>query len=189
MTVVEAIFLGVGLAMDCLAVSFACCSIKRNPFQIHFRLPVLFALFQGGMFMAGWLIGDAMKDIIASVDHWVAFGLLVFIGCKMIIHTIREEEEKRYNLLKWSSLLALSFATSIDAGIAGIGVGFTELRLLQTAFIIAFTTFLISLAGVMAGRQAGNKFRILSGEKAEIFGGVVLIALGIKILFEHRVFE
>jgi manganese efflux pump family protein len=182
MGIPEIILIGVGLAMDCFAVCISCSLVQRDiKTSEALKIAFFFGFFQAIMPVAGWLLGLTFKDLIADFDHWIAFGILGAIGLKMIIEAFKKENKQELNITKFWVLISLSVATSIDAMIVGISFAFLELNILLTVSIIGFVTFIISLAGIYLGK----KFTFISGKKAEIIGGIVLIGIGIKILIEH----
>ncbi|HOY31368.1 MAG TPA: manganese efflux pump MntP family protein [Bacteroidales bacterium] len=182
MGIPEIILIGVGLAMDCFAVSVSC-SLGKNKITSLLALKIAFSFgfFQALMPVIGWLLGLSFKDMITGFDHWIAFGLLCIIGIKMLIEAFRDEEKKDLQVTRLIVLLSLSVATSIDAMIVGISFAVLELNILVTVGIIGIVTFLISLAGIYIGKR----FTFISAGKAEIIGGIVLIGIGLKILIEH----
>ena len=189
MNTYEVFLLGIGLSMDCLAVSITCASLPDQSLSSLLKIPLLFGLFQGFMFLLGWFIGDQLSLLIESVDHWIAFGILVFIGLKMIVESFRKENgEKHFDINRLRILLLLSLATSIDAVMAGMGFGLLAASLAKTSLIISSLTFFISLGGILFGRFVINKSRLVSGRNAIFLGGLVLIGLSFIILSEHHVF-
>lgn len=184
MEIYTIVALGVGLAMDAVAVSItAGATVSRLSFSYAARIALLFGLFQGVMPIGGWLVGTGFHALIESVDHWVAFILLAMIGGRMIYHDwhsdgadIETAKEPKSN----SSLIVLALATSIDAAVAGIG--FIVLSsILTPALIIGLVTFLLCALGV----YLGNRFKHLAGKQVNTVGGVILILIGSKILIEH----
>lgn len=134
------------------------------------------------MVVLGWLAGSAILDYIAAYDHWVAFGLLVFIGGRMIWESFHEEsDEKAKNYNGWFTLLALSIATSIDALAVGLSFAFLEVNIVTASITIGVTALIITIIGQLIGNRVG----ILVGKRAEIIGGLILIGIGVKILLEH----
>ena len=130
----------------------------------------------------GWLAGIGLKQYVEAYDHWIAFGLLVFIGGKMIYEAIWiEEVEKKCDPLNLYVLLGLAVATSIDALAVGITFAFLKIAIITPAIVIGVITFLISFSGVYLGRGIGSRL----GSKMEIFGGLILIGIGVKILLQH----
>ncbi len=182
MKILEIILIGIGLAMDCFAVSLSCslgkCRINNSQ---ALKIAFFFGLFQGLMPVIGWLLGLSFKNQISDFDHWIAFGILSAIGIKMFIEAFQKEENKSLQITRIWVLLSLSLATSIDAMIVGISFAFLELNILLTIGIIGMVTFLISLSGIYIGK----KFTFITAKKAEIIGGLVLIGIGTKILIEH----
>lgn len=176
-------FLAVGLAMDAFAVSVTNgASIARLRLGYAFKIAFLFGVFQALMPLLGWIIGLSFKDAINSVDHWIAFSLLAIIGGRMIYADINAENEeiKQTKAKKLSTLLALAVATSIDALIVGIGFIVLDSITLQIIMIGAIT-FVLCLAGV----YLGQRYKYLAGKKVNTVGGIVLILIGLKILFDH----
>ncbi len=182
MKILDIIIIGIGLAMDCFAVSLSCslgkCKIKKS---YALRIAFFFGLFQALMPVLGWLLGLSFKNLIAAFDHWIAVSLLSAIGIKMIIEAFKNEDQKAIQITQMWVLLSLSLATSIDAMVVGISFAFLDFNIILTTAIIGIITFLITLLGLYIGK----KFTFISGKKAEIMGGIVLIGIGVKILIEH----
>ena len=173
--------MAVGLAMDAFAVSL-CKGLTLRQYQ--FRYSILtgswFGGFQALMPVIGYLLGARFQSAIASVDHWIAFVLLVLIGGNMIREAMGGEEEMDPSF-SFRAMLPLAVATSIDALAVGVTFAFLQVNILLAVLMIGIVTFLIAGAGVKIGQVFGTKFKA----GAEIFGGAVLILLGIKILLEH----
>ncbi len=177
------IILGIGLSFDSFAVSISCGLMKR---EIRFlqAAGVAFSLafFQAAFPVIGWFIGSTIQNWIASVDHWIAFGLLALLGGKMIYEgTIKKEEPKCFDPFKISVLIGLSIATSIDALVVGLSFGFVEIAILFPVLIIGTVTFVASMLGMLFGKN-------ISAEKSHrslLLGGIILISIGFKILVEH----
>jgi manganese efflux pump family protein len=132
--------------------------------------------------LIGWFLGFQIRNSIKEFDHWIAFILLLFMGGKMILESLKKEEEKKeFNPLKFLVLLGIAIATSIDALIVGVGFAFMKVDIATTIAIIGFITFIVSITGILIGKKTGNLF----GKKAEILGGIILISIGTKILIEH----
>lgn len=142
---------------------------------------LFFGGFQGIMLYFGGIGGEGLKGIVSEIDHWVAFILLAIVGGKMLLESGHRSEEKRVNLLDARILLILSIATSIDALAVGVGVAFADHSLLETAITVGAATALISFSSVFIGSCFGCR---LEG-KAEAFGGIVLILIGLNILQSH----
>lgn len=169
--------------MDAFAVSITSGSaIKRLHIKHALRIAFFFGAFQALMPVIGWLAGLSLIDVITGIDHWIAFGLLVFIGCKMIYEsTLMSSEEKNNNPLNIGVLLMLSIATSIDALAVGLSLSFIKVFIVTPALIIGIITFSLSYLGVYIGNRLGHFFE----NKFEVVGGIILIGIGIKILAEH----
>jgi putative Mn2+ efflux pump MntP len=132
--------------------------------------------------LIGWLVGRQILAYVAGVDHWVAFGLLLFVGAKMIWESrFQEKSEKVSDPLNVYVLFVLAVATSIDALAVGLSLCMVKVDIVTPVLIIGGVTFAVSFAGAYAGALAGHLFEI----QLEIFGGIVLIGLGLKILVEH----
>ncbi len=177
------LFIALGLAMDALAVSITSgITIKKLRFTHALVIALSFGAFQAFMPLMGWWAGLGLRDLISGVDHWVAFGLLGFIGSKMIYKlTVMNQEEKVFDPLNIYVLLALSVVTSIDALAVGVSFAFLGVFIAMPIIVIGAVTFLLSFLGVFVGDRMGHFFE----NKIEIVGGLVLIAIGIKILIEH----
>ena len=134
------------------------------------------------MLIVGWLLGQTVVGIIESYDHWVAFGLLLLIGAKMLRESLQSEDDhERTDITRGVALLTLSVATSIDSLAVGLSVAFLGSGLLIVAPVIGSITFGISAAGFYVGRSVGSAL----GRRAEAIGGVVLIGIGLRILLTH----
>lgn len=177
------LLLAIGLSFDSFAVSVTCGIMKK---EIRFTEALVvagsLAFFQALFPLIGWFIGKSLHYHIASIDHWIAFALLSIIGVRMIIEGARKMETiKEVNPMKWNVLIGLSIATSIDALAVGLSFGFLEISMIYPVFIIGAVTFLAAMLGMLFGKN-------ISGEKSHrsiIIGGVILILIGVKILFEH----
>lgn len=181
----EILITGVALAMDAFAVSI-CKGIKMK--KLRGSHLVVISLFFGGfqmlMPLVGWLLGSQLVDHISKFDHWIAFVLLAFIGVKMAIESFKKEEEECAcckEKLDLKELFVLAVATSIDALAVGIAFSlYPNVNILPAVSIIGAVTFLICAIGVIIGHKCGSRFK----SKAEFIGGVVLVAIGIKLLVE-----
>ncbi|MFH0800245.1 MAG: manganese efflux pump MntP family protein [Pseudomonadota bacterium] len=177
------ILIAIGLAMDCFAVSVVCgFTSKKLKVRHAFRIASFFGLFQALMPVIGWFAGIGFRQYIGEFDHFIAFGLLLFIGGKMVYESTQlEEDKKAIDPLKFHVLIVLSIATSIDALAVGLGLSFLNVTIATPVIIIGATTFIISLAGLYIGKRFGHFFE----KKAELVGGLILIGIGIKILVQH----
>jgi putative Mn2+ efflux pump MntP len=177
------LFIAVGLAMDAFAVSIVMGSMHKDLRVRHaLRMALFFGGFQTFMPVIGFFAGLGLKEYIQAFDHWIAFGLLCLVGGKMIYESFRlEAAEKNRDPSDLLTLLALSLATSIDALAVGITLSLLQASLALAVAIIGVVTFGLSCAGVFLGKRFGHLFE----SKAEILGGLILIAIGVKILIEH----
>jgi putative Mn2+ efflux pump MntP len=176
----EILIIAVGLAMDAFAVSVAAAtSGKLVGKRATFRLSFHFGLFQGLMPVIGWVAGIKIAHLISAVDHWVAFGLLLIVGARMIISAFSLETESFSNdPSRGASLMILSVATSIDALAVGLSLAMLQISIWYPAVIIGIITALLSVIGIRAGRYFGEKL----GPRMELIGGIILIGIGVKIL-------
>ena len=182
MSTLELIIIGFGLAMDAFAVSVGKgLTLDRVEPRHALKAGVWFGGFQAFMPIIGYLLGQSFSSIVVSIDHWIAFGLLVLIGLNMIREAIWGEEESQDSNFDVRHMLIMAVATSIDALAVGISMAFLGINIWLAAAIIGVITFLLSASGIYLGRTVGGQL----GDKAGILGGIVLIAIGIKILVEH----
>ena len=180
------IIIAVGLAMDAFVVSIVSGSAYK---QLHIRhtlrMAIFFGAFQAFMPLIGSLAGLTLREHIADYDHWIAFGLLAAVGGKMIYESLKiksiEDNPDPSNIFV---LLALSVATSIDALAVGITLSLIASSIIVAAILIGLITFILSYLGVYIGKRFGHLFE----SKIEALGGVILIAIGVKILIEHLFF-
>ena len=185
MTFWEVFAIAVGLAMDATAVSLAAgASALARGARFHFRLAFHFGLFQFMMPVAGWIIGATLARYIAAVDHWVAFGILAFVGGRMIAEGCSgERSSDPRDPSRGLTLVMLSLATSIDALAVGVSYSVIGAPIWLAAGIIGAVTFALCLIGCEFGKRIGARFE----RWAEVAGGVALIGIGAKILIEHLV--
>jgi len=194
MNLITVILLALGLCFDSFAVSLSYgmgqCGFRRTHF---FRFALVLAFFQAAMPVLGWALAAGFQQYIQQLDHWIAFILLSFLGIRMIIEGRKGEKDETDDICSFNleRTILLGIATSIDALISGAAMGMVTLEVLKNtsqwnnmlaaAGIIFFVTFLACVAGIFLGRTAGNRM----GKYAEIIGGIILIAIGTKILLEH----
>ena len=177
--VIELFLIGVGLSMDAFAVS-VCKGLGMEKINKKhaFLIGLYFGGFQALMPFLGWALGIRFQKYITSVDHWIAFFLLLFIGGKMVIEAVRDKDVQEIGA---KDMLLLAVATSIDALAVGITFAFLNVSIMEACLIIGCTTFVLSVIGVVVGNFFGTRYK----RKAEIAGGVILILIGLKILLEH----
>lgn len=181
----ELILIAVGLSMDAFAVAVCKGTCMR---KLSVKQMLLIALFFGGfqavMPLIGWFVGSQFAQYIQDFDHWIAFGLLAFLGGKMLVEAIKGDDEEDVCSVKLGlgELTVLAVATSIDA--LAVGITFALLpdtNIWTSVALIGVVTFVLSAVGVVIGNKCSARFE----NKAEIAGGVILILLGVKILLEH----
>ncbi len=186
MDLVVIFLVAIGLSIDSFAVSVANgLSIKNISSVEKLKIAISLAVFQALMPLIGWYAGIEIADYIKSVDHWVAFILLSIIGLKMIYDSFANSDENANSTLKNSTLIAQSIATSIDAFAVGISFALIDIDIFIPVMIIGIITFIASIIGLQLGKFIGVRF----GKYIEIFGGLVLISIGVKILIEHLYFQ
>lgn len=183
MHLLEVVIIACGLAMDAFAVALgAGASGQLQDKRAAFRLAFHFGLFQFVMPVLGWLLAVSLQRFIASVDHWLAFILLGFVGGRMIMAGMKVETEHiRSDPSRGFSLMALSIATSIDALAVGLSLAFLGTDIWWPSTAIGLITCGFSLAGVFLGKKLNEKV----GNRMEIAGGMILIAIGVQILASH----
>lgn len=174
--------LAVGLAMDAFAVSICKgLAMREKVLKKGVIVGLWFGGFQALMPTIGFFLGTQFKDQITSIDHWIAFVLLGLIGINMVKEALSNDEEQADDSIAVKEMFMLAVATSIDALAVGITFAFLNVHIVSAASMIGVCTFLISFAGVKIGNIFGTKYK----SKAELAGGIILILLGFKILFEH----
>ena len=184
MNIVDILVIGVGLSMDAFAVSI-CKGLAMKKMDIKKALvcSLYFGVFQALMPLIGFLLGSGFKNVVSSIDHWIAFVLLGIIGINMI------KEAKSCDVVNDSmdvkTMLTLAVATSIDALAIGVTFAFLKVSIIPAVSIIGLITFVCCFIGVKLGSAFGEKLK----SKAEIMGGVMLILIGTKILIEHLFFQ
>ncbi|MBQ7253848.1 MAG: manganese efflux pump [Bacteroidales bacterium] len=188
MSYLEIILLAFGLCADTLAVTMAFGAAGgKIGLGGHLKIDLTLGLIQAALTALGWLLGDACLSLIESVDHWIAFGLLLFIGAKMIVEALRPSEEVHSDLMHFGPLILAGIATSIDALAVGISLAMMALpaiKLTVTFAAVFAVTALVAATGLIGGRA----FEKVLGRSAGIVAGIILIAIGVKILLEHLVF-
>lgn len=182
MGITELIIIAIGLSMDAFAVSIGKgLALPRVRYRHALCAGLWFGGFQALMPVAGYLLGSAFAAFVEAWDHWISFILLAYIGINMIKEAFESKVESKDKGFAIRIMFLLAVATSIDALAVGVSLAFLNASILSSAMVIGFTTFLFSAAGVYIGNLFGNRYR----KTAECIGGVILIAIGIKILIEH----
>ncbi len=181
MSFLDLFVLAVGLSMDAFAVSVCKgLSVRQLKFSHACTVGLYFGGFQFLMPLIGYLLGSQFQQYITSIDHWIAFVLLVLIGANMIKES-RGEAEQLNDSFSFLTMLPLAIATSIDALAVGITFAFLQVSILPAVTFIGCTTFVLSAIGIKIGHVFGTRYK----SRAEMIGGIVLIAIGCKILLEH----
>ena len=182
MSLLEILFIGIGLAMDAFAVSVCKgLSMKKMNWKHAIIVALYFGIFQALMPVVGYFLGSTMSGFVGKIDHWIAFILLAIIGGNMIKESTDDEIEKRNDRIDFKTMIILAIATSIDALAVGITFAFFKVNLPLAVTLIGAITFVLSILGVLIGNKVGDKLQ----NKAELTGGIILIIIGLKILLEH----
>ena len=184
MGIITILLIAIGLSFDTFAVSVSSGLILR---KINFfnatKIAFVLAFFQGVMPLIGWFIGTSVKKYMMAYDHWIAFVLLAVLGIKMIYESFRKDKDRlSINPMRFTIMVSMAIATSIDALIVGVSFAFLEVNIFITVFLIGSVTFIVSMLGLLFGKKAGAQL----GPRMEIVGGLILIAIGLKILIEHQ---
>jgi putative Mn2+ efflux pump MntP len=183
MDLLSILLIAIGLSMDCVAVAVASgLTVGKVKTSDAAKMGTLFGGFQGLMPLIGWLLGSTIIALISGFDHWVAFGLLAFIGSKMIYEAVKGEEKKGVgDPFRLHALLALALVTSIDALAVGLSFSILEVQILIPAAIIGVVCFCLSAMAALASSRLGALF----GSRVKLLGGSILILIGLRILLEH----
>lgn len=184
MTYLELLIIAVSLSFDTFAVSMAGgLALGKTDMARRGKIALSFAFFQTLFLSIGWCVGEGFLGLIHAYDHWIAFFILAFIGGKMLFSRGDDCSEK-INLLNMKKLVTLSVATSIDALAVGISFAMVSLRAEKVIFSLLMTA-LVTMVSSLLGMYSGSKAKCRFESKASIIGGLVLIAIGFKILIEH----
>jgi putative Mn2+ efflux pump MntP len=191
-SILTLLLIALGVSADAFAVAIGKgLSMRTFHARTALILAVCFGAAQALMPLLGWLLGTQLEQLITEVDHWIAFGLLAAVGAKMLHEALADAEgedpgssagtDRTTTLIAPKELVVLSVATSIDALAVGISLAFIDVSITQAVLLIGSVTFLLTFAGVAVGQRVGAQFR----KPAEVAGGLVLIGIGVKILFDH----
>lgn len=182
MSFIVLLLIAIGLSMDCFAVSVSFGVFRTLKWKDILRTAFFFGLFQAVMPVIGWMVGKSISTMIVELDHWIAFAILGMIGIRMILNSLKPGEKKEpIDIRNWRLLLVLSIATSIDALITGVSFGFIKVNIFKAVSIIGIVTFVNTIIGMKVGEHS----TFIPGKRAEMIGGLVLIAIGVKIVLEH----
>lgn len=186
MTVLSIFLVAIALSLDAAAVAAANgAHHHKMSFAKAIKISFFFGFFQLFMPVVGWVMGTGIEKVISKFGHWVAFLLLGILGIKMILESFKSVDEKTIDIHNFKILLLLSVATSIDALVVGTTFALMPVNIWLAVTIIGLVTFVFSLAAVYIGKKFGERW----GRKAEFVGGLILIAIGSKILIEHIFFS
>ena len=181
---ISILLVAVGLSADCFAVALSSGISSPNPsWGKILRVAVAFGIFQALMPVIGWFLGRTLIDFISSFDHWVAFGLLSLVGGKMLYESFRHSDESAQvsDISRGWLLITMSVATSIDALAVGLSFALLNINLRLASPIIGIVALAITIVGFQLGRRAGR----FMGKRAEMLGGLILLAIAIRILLSH----
>ena len=185
MTNIEILLIAFALSADTFAVSVASgANAKKISLVNALKMGFIFAMFQGLMPVVGWLAGNTMERFVSQFAHWIAFSLLIIIGGKMIWESFKKNENKEKNPFKLFIVFFLGLATSIDALAIGITFSMLKVSIFYPAIIIGIITFFVALLGLFTGKKLARFFE----NKVEIIGGIILVFIGLKILFQYYCF-
>lgn len=183
MDFITIVAVALGLSFDTFAVSLSY-GVIQNKILIRqaIRIALVLAFFQAGLLVTGFFLGSFVSDIMKAADHWVALILLSFLGIKMIVEgSRRNEKDEIKDYSNTMTLISVGIGTSIDAFAVGISFALLNIRIWYSGIIIGIVTFLASMTAIRIGKSAGERL----GNKVEIIGGLILIAIGVKIFIEH----
>jgi putative Mn2+ efflux pump MntP len=183
MDIITLLAIALGLSFDTFAVSLTCGVVDdRILFRMAMKVAIIMAFFQGAFTVAGFFAGSVISDTVNSVDHWIALLLLCFLGGRMIVNGLwAKEKEGGNDFTSLPSILTMAVGTSIDALAVGVSFALLSIKIWLAGLLIAAVTFIASMTAIRIGKTAGKKL----GSRVEIIGGIILIAIGIKILLEH----
>lgn len=183
MLIIQAVILGVTLAMDALSISVSkALAAQKVKISNAMKLAIVFGVFQAIMPLIGYLVGNSFYSVIKDYFNFISFAILSFIGGKMIYEHFKDDETSHCGIITIRELMILGIATSIDALAAGfVFSGNAFISVIISCLVIGLITFIICLAGYIGGSKIGS----IIGDKGEIIGGIVLILLGIKFLLEY----
>ncbi len=183
MEFVTILLISIGLAMDALAVSLCIATSGQiASMRGKVRLAAHFGIFQSGMTALGWLAGATIVQFVSGFDHWIAFGLLGYVGFNLIRSGFSKDKEAfDQDPSTGKTLVLLSFATSIDAFAVGLSIAFLKVPTLLAVIMIGIVTLFLSAIGLFAGARLGKMF----GKRMEFVGGLILVSIGIRVVLSH----
>jgi putative Mn2+ efflux pump MntP len=183
MDILTPLLISVGLAMDAMAVSLGIGTAGQIPTRRgKIRLAAHLGIFQSGMTLLGWLAGETIVEYVKAFDHWIAFGLLLYVSVNLIRSGLSKERKAfDQDPSTGKVLVLLSVATSIDAFAVGLSIALLDVSLLLSVAMIGLVAFLLSALGLFAGIRLGEAF----GKRMEIAGGAILLIIGVRIVVTH----
>lgn len=182
MNLIEIFLTGIGLSMDAFATSICKgLSIKKYNLKTSLIIGLYFGIFQSIMPLLGYILGTTFESLITELDHWISFLVLSIIGLNMIKESLSEESKTNNDKTNIKTMLPLAIATSIDALAIGITFSFLKVNIIKSIIIIGIITFILSFIGTIIGNKVGTKYE----KHSQLFGGIILISIGLKILLEH----
>lgn len=174
--------IAMGLSFDTFAVSLSYGVIRNKIlFRQAVRIAMVLAVVQAGFLVSGFFLGSFISDFVEAADHWIALILLVFLGVRMIIEGAGKGRERTKDFDKPVELLTAAVGTSIDAFAVGVSFALLKILIWHSAIIVGAVTFIASMTAIRIGKTAGSRL----GKRAEIIGGLILIAIGLRIFLEH----
>ncbi|NDV94418.1 manganese efflux pump [Dysgonomonas sp. 521] len=184
---VQIIILAIGLSMDSLVIALTSGAIIKNHETVNvLKIAGMLAFMQMSLTVFGWYIGSTFVQYIDKYDHWLAFGILFFLGAKVVYTSLKGEEESApFNPLNFKVMLSLGIATSIDATAVGLSMSFIEMDIFAPAIIIGIVTLVVSSLGVVFGSKVGQRYNL----RLNILGGIILIFIGCSILAQHTILQ
>ncbi|MFC4674286.1 manganese efflux pump MntP [Dysgonomonas termitidis] len=181
---IQIVALAVGLSMDSLVVALTSGAAIGNHKTINvLKIAGMLAFIQMSLTIFGWFVGFTFACYIEQFDHWLAFGILCFLGFRVIVASLKDEESSPFDPLNFKVMLGLAVATSIDATAVGLSLSLVNVEILLPALIIGVVTFMMSSFGIIFGCKAGQRCNL----RINITGGIILILIGCSILFQHTV--
>lgn len=185
MDIVQIIVLAIGLSMDSLVISLTSGAIIGNHKTVNLlKIAGMLAFMQMSLTVFGWYIGSTFAQYIDQYDHWLAFGILTFLGVRVVVSALRGESDNTpFNPLNFKVMFSLGIATSIDATAVGLSMSLVNIDILVPALIIGVVTLTISSLGIIFGSKAGQRYNL----KINMLGGVILIIIGCSILAQHTI--
>lgn len=182
MQYIDIVLIALVLCFDTFAVSVSTGLIKNDiKFKEAVPIALIFGMFQSLMPFIGWLGGIQVKLYMSDYDHWIALVLLSLLGSKMIIESLKEPEEKKFDPMKFSVIVGMALATSIDALVVGVTFALMKVNIWTVIAIIGFITYLTAMLGILIGKKING----IASRYIETLGGIILIGIGIKIVLEH----